>query len=59
MKNYLKFIVAIFGITIATFGSIYQVNAKGVTEIGGRTCFGGGVCGYDNINGTEIPGHGV
>jgi hypothetical protein len=27
MKNYLKFVVAVFGITVATFGSI-NANAK-------------------------------
>ncbi|RTY74321.1 hypothetical protein [Flavobacterium sp. LS1R10] len=28
MKNYLKFIFAVFGITIATFGSITDATAK-------------------------------
>lgn len=28
MKNYLKFVVAVFGVTIATFGTITNANAK-------------------------------
>lgn len=53
--NKLKFIVAVFGITIATFGTISKSNAKSV-EIGGRSCLAGGVCGYDS-SGHEKPGH--
>lgn len=28
MKNYLKFVVAVFGVTVATFGSIANASAK-------------------------------
>ncbi|WP_158615225.1 hypothetical protein [Flavobacterium sp. LS1R10] len=28
MKNYLKFVVAVFGVTIATFGTITNATAK-------------------------------
>ncbi len=43
MKNYLKFMVAIFGITIAVFGSISKSSAK----IANVTCVGKtGVCGW-------------
>lgn len=42
MKNYLKFVVAVFGVTVATFGSI-NTNAKVNANV---TCSGPGMCGY-------------
>lgn len=49
----LKFIVAIFGITIATFGTISNAKAKVNANV---TCTGKGHCGYtptcDEIIGT-------
>lgn len=44
MKNYLKFIVAVFGITIATFVSINATAKKGAVE--NVKCLGSGHCGY-------------
>ena len=50
MKNYLKFIVAVFGITVATFGTaqVRAGNGRTVTIGGGEnvTCKGSGDCGY-------------
>lgn len=43
MKNYLKFMVAIVGITVATFGTITNANAKIAANV---TCKGGGTCGW-------------
>ncbi|GEM55655.1 hypothetical protein [Flavobacterium branchiophilum] len=42
MKNYLKFVVAVFGVTIATFGST-NVKAKAQENV---TCSGAGHCGW-------------
>jgi hypothetical protein len=56
MKNYLKFIVAVVGITVATLGSIPQ--AKALTIIGGNSnpCLSGeGTCGYE-VNGQPMTG---
>jgi|GEM_PF-6546556 hypothetical protein len=45
MKNYMKFMVAVCGITVATFGSIS--NASAATEIATNVrCTGDGDCGY-------------
>lgn len=54
MKNYLKFVVAMFGVTIATFGSITKVTAK-VNADGGH-CKSYGFCGTAN-NGANIDGN--
>ena len=55
MKNYLKFIVAIVGITVAVFGSISIANAK--LPIGGKDCVGTiGVCKVNTMTGAETPG---
>lgn len=43
MKNYLKFIVAIVGVTVASFGSISKANARVQANV---KCTGGGSCGY-------------
>lgn len=54
MKNYLKFIVAVFGITIATFGSITTLHAKAVVNDGG-SCYGESyTCGTAQNGGTII-----
>lgn len=46
MKNYFKFMVAIFGITVATFGSISKVNAANTLANDNVRCVGDGDCGY-------------
>ena len=61
MKKYLKFVIAVFGITVSVFSN-YNANAgsKGsatIVDIGGRSCVGGGICGYEK--GKEIPGHNI
>lgn len=54
MKNYLKFVVAVFGITIATLGSI---NANAMKSNDNIKCKGSGHCGYtgdcNEIEGTR------
>jgi hypothetical protein len=56
MKNYLKYIVAVFGITIATFGTI---TAKAGTTKPVGTCPSYGFCGTTDsgatINGNYKP----
>ena len=56
MKNYLKFVVAVVGVTIATFGTISNAHAKARANV---CCKGGGSCGYTSdcteIVGTEGP----
>ncbi len=47
MKNYFKFMVAIFGITFATFGSISNANAARTQDLNDNVrCTGDGDCGY-------------
>lgn len=61
MKNYLKFIVAVFGITVATFSAIDAQAAprKGTTISDNVCCKGSGDCGYTpdckKIEGTAGP----
>lgn len=52
MKNYLKFVVAVFGITIATFSSL-NVNAKEIKD--SVVCRSYGFCGTAT-NGAVIEG---
>lgn len=52
MKNYLKFIVAVFGITIATFGT---VSSKAKVITGSGKCLNSGNCGTAD-NGALITG---
>ncbi len=56
MKNYLKFIVAIVGVTVASFGTISKANAKVRENV---CCKGAGDCGYTSdctpISGSEGP----
>ena len=57
MKNYLKFVVAVVGVTIATFGAINNAHAKKMAD--NVRCTGGGSCGYMGdctpIEGTTGP----
>ena len=56
MKNYLKFIVAVFGITVAMFSTsgVKAGTKKGIgTEV---TCVSYGFCGTTN-DGKNIDGH--
>jgi hypothetical protein len=46
MKNYLKFVVAVFGITVASFGSISTASAKKSLNDDNVTCESTGNCGY-------------
>lgn len=52
MKKNLKFLVAIVGITVATFGSITNANAKIAANV---TCKSYGTCGTAD-NGATITG---
>jgi hypothetical protein len=61
MKNYLKLIIAVFGITLATFGSIPNMTAqREVGDLSGNNvvCKGSGDCGYtpdcQPIIGTQV-----
>ena len=53
MKNYLKFVVAVVGITVATFGSISKANAKVAKD--SISCKSYGTCGTSN-SGATIEG---
>ncbi len=64
MKNHFKIIVAVFGITIATFGNIYNVNAQddlkkddGTTKVEVK-CKSYGYCGKTD-DGMTIDGRPV
>lgn len=46
MKKNLRFIVAVLGITIATFGTITQSYAKSVAPENGHCKPGPSICGY-------------
>ncbi len=52
MKNYLKFVVAIVGVTVATFGAISSAKAKVREDV---TCKSYGTCGTSN-SGATITG---
>ncbi len=51
MKNYLKLVIVVAGITLATVGNIQKSTAKAIP---GR-CTGGGCCGT-SYGGQEIDG---
>ncbi len=59
MKNYLKFVVAIVGVTVASFGAINNAQARKMQDSGNVCCKGAGSCGYtgscEPISGTEGP----
>ncbi len=53
MKNYLKFAVAIVGVTVATFGTVIKAQARKQADT--VTCKSYGTCGTSN-SGATIEG---
>lgn len=50
MKNYFKFVVAIVGVTVATFGSVVNAHAKKQSQE--VKCISYGTCGTDHAGAT-------